>query len=191
MILGTHNSWTYLKPRKWWMYLLRFAARCQDKSIYEQYEKYGVRCFDLRVRFDGDDFVMSHGIIKYKITQEELFEYLDWLDKKGDVWIRYVHELRNEKLYTDERIKQFSEFGKYLENKYTNIKFWYGKNLFNSAVDYECKYSPSNEEFYSSVREPKLIDDWYPRLYALLNNSKIKKNGTDKDILLMDFVNIG
>jgi hypothetical protein len=191
MILGTHNSWTYLKPRKWWMYLLRFTARCQDKDIYEQYTKYGVRSFDLRVRFDGDDFVISHGIIKYKITKEEILKQLDWLNEKGDVWVRYIHELRDEKTYTEERIVKFKEFGSYLEEKYPNIKFWCGRNLFNWEIDYKCKYNPSCEEFCSSVREPKLIDDWYPRLYAWLNNSKIKKNGTDKDIMAIDFVNIG
>lgn len=189
MILGSHNSWTYLKPRKWWMYLLRFTARCQDKSIYEQYEKYGVRCFDLRVRFDDNDFVIAHGIIKYRITKEELLECLSWLNNKGDVWIRYIHELRNKKLYTVDRIDNFNKFGIYLEEKFENIKFWCGKNVFNAAVDHKCKYSTTCDEFYASVQSPKIIDDWYPRIYAFLNNSKIRKKGTNKNILMIDFVN--
>ena len=39
--------------------------------------------------------------------------------------------------------------------------------------------------------DPRLIDDWYPRLFAKVNNKEIVKKGTDKDILLIDFVNYG
>ena len=52
MILGSHNSWSYLTPRKWWMKLFRFVAQCQDYDIKTQYEQFGVRCFDLRLKFD-------------------------------------------------------------------------------------------------------------------------------------------
>ena len=37
--------------------------------------------------------------------------------------------------------------------------------------------------------KPRIIDDWYPRIYAKLNNKRNIKLGTDKDILLIDFVN--
>ena len=37
---------------------------------------------------------------------------------------------------------------------------------------------------------PKIIDDWIPVLYAKLKNRKIRKEGTDKDILLIDFVDL-
>jgi hypothetical protein len=49
---------------------------------------------------------------------------------------------------------------------------------------------PTCEENYSSVMPPKWLDDWFPWLYAKLNNRKILSKGTDKDILLIDFVNI-
>ena len=51
MILGSHNSWSYLPPKHWWMWSFHFMAKCQRVDIREQYEKYGVRCFDLRVRW--------------------------------------------------------------------------------------------------------------------------------------------
>ena len=51
MILGSHNSWSYLPPKHWWMWPIHFMAKCQRVDIREQYEKYGVRCFDLRVRW--------------------------------------------------------------------------------------------------------------------------------------------
>jgi len=48
MILGSHNSWSYLPPKKWYMKPFRFTAQCQDWDIKTQYE-HGVRCFDLRL----------------------------------------------------------------------------------------------------------------------------------------------
>lgn len=192
MILGSHNSWSYLKPSKWWMYLIRFTARCQDFDIYTQYNKYNVRCFDLRVRFDNGRLVISHGLIKYKINENELLDMLYWLDWHEDVCIRLVHEIRKNSDHTNDRIKKFKEFCYNLESRFTNIKFWGGMNLLPiQSIDYEFKYDPSCEEIYSSVCPPKVIDDWYPRLFALKNNAEIKEKGTDKDILLIDFVNIG
>ena len=71
MILGSHNSWTYLTPKKWWMKLISFTAKCQDYHIYDQYYRYGVRCFDLRVRFNSDGkAIISHGIIEYDFDEE-------------------------------------------------------------------------------------------------------------------------
>ena len=48
----SHNSWTYLKPRTLIGCIFRWAGRCQSHSIVEQYEKYGVRIFDLRIKLD-------------------------------------------------------------------------------------------------------------------------------------------
>ena len=38
MILQAHNSWSYLKPKVWWLRPFAFMARCQSKDIFEQYE---------------------------------------------------------------------------------------------------------------------------------------------------------
>ena len=51
-ILGSHNTMSYLTPRNWFYKLIAFTAKCQSKSIQEQYEKYDVRLFDLRFRFN-------------------------------------------------------------------------------------------------------------------------------------------
>jgi hypothetical protein len=82
----------------------------------------------------------------------------------------------------------FKEFCKYIEETYTEIKFWCGKNLVDWTTEYEFSNNPSCEEKYSSVCPPKIIDDWIPVVYAKLNNKKILEKGTDKDILLIDFV---
>lgn len=84
----------------------------------------------------------------------------------------------------------FSNFCKEIEEKFPNIKFWCGRSLYGWIEEYVFQNNPSCEEKYSSVCKPNLIDDWWPWLFAKRNNKKILKQGTDKDILLIDFVNI-
>lgn len=187
MILGSHNSWSFKTPTKWWMKLLAFTARCQDLNIKQQYEL-GVRCFDLRLKFKKDVPIIAHGIIVYGGIP---YEDLEYLNSKKDVYIRIVHEVRNEKQYTANSIANFIEYCYNLSNTYKNITFWYGRNLYNSEEDYHFVYNPSCREIYSSICSPRLIDDWYPRWFAKNNNKNIDENSIQEDILLIDFVNYG
>ena len=187
-MLGSHNSWSYLKPKKWWMKILGFTAKCQSADIREQYELHGVRCFDLRVKFNGDVPQVAHGLIEYDYTHTQLFADLDYLNSKGDVVVRVLHEARNLQAIRDRG--KFFEFCSGLEKDWTEIKFWCGRNLFNWTEDYQFQYNPSCEEKYASVCVPKFIDDWWPWLFARRNNRKILEAGTTCDILLIDFVNI-
>ena len=188
MVLGSHNSWSYVRAKKWWMRLLAFTAKCQNTDIKEQYEKHNVRCFDLRVRFRNGKVTIAHGLIEYDYTLEDLHSDFVYLNHKGDVFVRVLHEERDE---SGEAYKeQFLEFCSRLEKKYENIKFWCGRNLYNWNVDYEFGHEPSCDEKYASVCKPRIIDDWIPWIYAKFNNKKIKSKGTDKDILLIDFVDL-
>lgn len=187
MILGSHNSWSYLPPKKWYMKPFRFTARCQDWDIKTQYE-HGVRCFDLRLQYDKDTLHVVHGSMIYKITCAELLKDLEWLNKQGDVYVRVLHDSRTKKLHNERAVKNFQNDCAAFEQLYPNIKFWCGKNLYNWTNDYEFKNNPSCAEYYSSVVLPK-IDDLYPRCYAKKNTKVIYEKGTDKDILLLDFVN--
>ena len=187
MILGSHNAWSYLPPKKWYMRLFRFIAQCQDWDIKTQYE-HGVRCFDLRIRYKGDDLQVAHGAMVYKIDVADLHKDLEWLNSKGDVYVRLLHEVRNKKQYEKSSVKHFKCDCAAFEQLYPNIKFWCGKNLYNWSTDYEFKNNPTCKELYSSVVLPK-IDDVYPRYYAKKYNKKNYKKGTDRDILLIDFVN--
>jgi hypothetical protein len=54
-------------------------------DIRTQYLKYGVRCFDLRIRFDENGVpIVAHGIVEYSKFDELTMEDLKWLDGKGD-----------------------------------------------------------------------------------------------------------
>lgn len=195
-MIGSHNSWSYLTPKKWWMKLLRFTAKCQEVDIVTQYEQYNVKCFDLRVRWDKDNnLVIAHGLIEYNITQEELEKQLDYINSKKDCYVRVVNEIRTKSKATSENESQFIYYCNYLENKYPNIKFWCGKILYKYKTLYNFKYCPTYCEQYCSVCPPKLIDDWYPKRFAKKQNKKIIANHTNiiesnTIILLIDFINI-
>ena len=191
MILGSHNSWSYLPPVQWWLRPFAFMARCQNMDIRTQYEKYGVRCFDLRIRTDenGIPFI-AHGFTRYKYTFNELTGDLEWLNEKGDCLVRLLNEVRFKCQHTDTNIQRFVALCQKFESTYSNIRFWCGRNTYNWAIDYSFGEEPTCEENYASVSKPRLIDDWFPWLYAKCCNHKILEKGTDKEILLMDFVGI-
>ena len=193
MILGSHNSWSYLPPRRWWMRPIAFMAKCQRVDIRTQYEQYGVRCFDLRVRFNKYGLgIVAHGIVEYCFTASKIYEDLAWLEKKGDAYVRVIHEVRTVKQYKNRQRNLFRNFCERLEDEYKNIRFWCGRELFCWGYDYHFPGydEPTCEERYASVCPPKLVDDWWPWLFARRKNRDILAAGTKSDILLMDFVDI-
>lgn len=193
MILGSHNSWSYLPPRRWWMKPIGFMAKCQRVDIRTQYEKYGVRCFDLRVRFNKYGLgIVAHGIVEYCFTASKIYEDLAWLDAQGDCYVRVVHEVRSAKQYKNRRRDLFHYFCERLEDEYKNIRFWCGRDLYCWGYDYHFPGydEPTCEEKYASVCPPKLVDDWWPWLFAKTHNRLALAAGTKKDILLIDFVDI-
>lgn len=171
------------------MKLLRFTARCQKYDVKTQYEVYGCRMFDLRVRYDEctNKMILVHGAITYGNI---LYKDLHYLDEKGDTWVRVCLDVRTSKAYSPIQQQRFKEFCERLQSNYDNIKFVGGDNLYNHKNEYDFGNYVSTEELYSSVTAPKLIDDWFPWLYARLHNKKNVSKGTDKDVLLIDFVNI-
>lgn len=188
MELGSHNAWSYLPPKKWWMKLIGFTAKCQHVSIREQYKKYNVKCFDLHVNTSGGYVHVVHGKVEYDISYKELKQELRWLDYRKDVSVRVILDIRNKKEFTEKAQDEFIKMCKLFEKSYKNIKFWCGRNLYNWEVTYQFAYEPSCEEKYSSVCKPKIVDDWWPWLFAKKNNKELVQEGTDKDILLIDFV---
>ena len=191
MVLGSHNAWSYAKPKKWWMELIGFTARCQKYDIRVQYEKFNVRCFDLRIRFNEDGVPMIvHGIVEYNIPYYHVEDDLAWLNSKGDCIVRVLLDTRSKKSYSSFQSSRYKKYCEELEKKYQNIRFCEGRNLYNWSVDYDFKNDITFEELYSSVCPPKIIDDWLPILYAKLYNKVNVSMGTNRDVLLIDFVNI-
>ena len=193
MVIGSHNSWSYLRPRKWWMRLIAFAAKCQRVDIREQYLKYGVRCFDLRMRYEHLERVYAHGPVEYDMDCVQVANDLFWLNEKGDCYVRVIHEARTKEQYTNLGVELFRDDCKQMQDCFKHIQFWCGRNLYDWKVDYQFEgEEPTCEETYGSVVPgKKWLYGWWPWLYAVTHNKQIKAKGTDKDILLIDFVDVG
>ena len=87
--LGTHNSMTYMKPRTTQMLAMWPFAKCQSMTYTEQYD-FGVRFFDLRIRFiDGKPY-FAHGEVEF--TEVDAYTVLDYLNQKGDCAVNLVLE---------------------------------------------------------------------------------------------------
>lgn len=190
-MIGSHNSWSYLKPTKWCMKPFAFMAKCQKYDIREQYEKYDVRIFDLRIRFNNTDedilrVALCHGLVEYPTTY--LWGNLYYLNEKKDVYIRCILDLRGKNVDEQEQRDTFADYIEYLKLTFPNLKFICGRELpsWDKIADV-----PELElvEKYSSVCPPKIIDDWWPWLYAKLHNKKNREKYSDKN-LLIDYVNI-
>jgi len=190
MILGSHNSWSYLPVRKWWMKPIAFMAKCQKDDVLWQYLAHGVRCFDLRIRFEEGYIVVAHGLVEYRTGMVQLNAQLYWLNCKGDCLVRVIHEVRNKRQYNKSSVDCFRRFCSHIEKKFNRIRFWCGRNLYDWQEDYDFGIYPSCEEKYASVCPPSIIDDWWPWLFAYRHNSNIRRKGTTKDILLIDYVDI-
>lgn len=187
MKLGTHNSMSYLPIKKWYLYLFKFIAKCQSKSIQYQYEL-GARMFDIRVSFNYQEPEFRHGLISYK---GDVFNTLQDLNNLGDkVYVRLILELN--KFTVDKELKEnfFCNFCKYVDNKYRNIEFFCGRRKDTWEQLYVFK-TPDIEiaQKIGSMASNKL---WsvFPWLYARLFNKKSKSNSDKDEWLLLDFIEI-
>ena len=90
-VIYSHNSMTYLKPRKFLHRLLKIFAMCQTKTIDEQYHQ-GIRMFDIRIRFnDNLSPIFAHGFIEFD-RGETLYRILNTLASYGDCDCRIILE---------------------------------------------------------------------------------------------------
>lgn len=178
-----------MSPRKWWQKALAFTARCQRKDIQEQYEL-GVRCFDLRLRLIDGEWHIVHNSFDYGLLDGIMYD-LSWLHRQGDVIIRILHDVRMERDYTKDAVKKFKSFCDLILDIYPDIKWWCGRNLYNWEEDFVFDYKPQCTEMYSSVCSPRIIDDWFPLIYAKRNNAWIRREEyKENEILLIDFIDI-
>ena len=79
-ILGSHNTWSYRKPLKLWMRPFHFIGKCQSKTLKEQYNDYGVKLFDLRMRWHDGLWYLAHGSMLFDITVAEAMADLEKLN---------------------------------------------------------------------------------------------------------------
>lgn len=187
-MLGSHNSLTYLPCRKWWMYLINWAAKCQSKNLYEQYHS-GVRYFDIRVRFDKKGKpVIAHGLVEYKGVAENYICILNEIAKhyKNKVYVRFVLEFNRE---PKDRVSQevlLSRFVQNLMKEYPYLIYDYIMCKWNEKVlvRYNIHIIYIFHRYSSTLGWKRFL--WIPYWYAKLHNKDIMSTW---DIELEDKVN--
>ena len=116
---GSHNTMTYLKPYKWYMYPFIFIAKCQSINYKKQYEC-GIRWFDLRLKTTtnfNDEPIIAHGLMKYKTYKGFVDEFLYYINEKAQedldnpIYVRLLYELST---------KDTSDFASLKENNFIN-----------------------------------------------------------------------
>lgn len=187
--ITSHNSWTFLPVKQWYLKPFAFMARCQSLNITQQMAL-GIRSFDLRIRFKKDGlFTIAHGMFEYESYTQDLIEDLNLLNKHHCT-LRIIHEVRNSKQNSESDKTLFRNVCDTIKNDFPNLILWGGTNLYTGEMEYDFGYYPSCEGKYASVSKPKYLDDWFPWLYAKLMNKNNIKGGTNKDLLMIDFVEI-
>lgn len=185
MKIGTHNSMSYLPPKKWYMYPFRFIAKCQSKSIEEQC-KLGARMFDLRIRFDKNGIPeFRHGSMAFKGSVEDTLEYLNSRGKR--YYVRLLLEVRNTKdLERQEHL--FIDSCIQWEQKYKRLIFFNGRRKFDWKQVYKFKADDIDIIQKVSSMTGTVLDDLCPVLYARLYNKKNYKEWDASKWLLLDFI---
>ena len=185
MKLGTHNSMTYLPLKKWYLYPVRFMAKCQNLSIKEQYNL-GARIFDLRISYDeygNPEF--RHGLMAYKGDVKKVLEYLN--STKARVYVRLVLEVRNNQdLNRQETLFACSCYE--WEHLYKGITFFCGRRKFDWKQVYKFKAGDIDIVQKVSSTVGTVLDDLCPVLYARLFNKRNYKKWDSKKWLLLDFI---
>ena len=197
-MLGSHNSLTYLPCRKWWMYLINWAAKCQSKTLNTQFHD-GAKYFDFRVRFKDGKPVIAHGLIEYKGNIDYMVANLNYFAEyfKETIYLRFVLEYNKIPEDFASQIASLVNLVRYYRGKYPNITYTYIMSKWNEqkVATYYSKDTdtPTLIHKYSSVLKEKRFL-WIPYWYAKLHNKKNRKafkhvlEDEDSKVLMLDFV---
>lgn len=197
ILYGSHNSMTFLPPKHWWGYLGLWIARCQNKTLEEQFNA-GARVFDLRVCYDTDalNVRFAHGAIEFKYVKNYSFYdviiTLYELAKKNNckVYIRLILE----KSDNDFECYMFSQLCEDLDDEryYTDHLTFFGGNR---KGDWKKLYTFNgnipdalNNQFVSSMMpDARWYEKICPYLYAKRMN-KANKAKMKEVVNLFDFI---
>ena len=173
-IIGTHNSMTYLRPQKWYGWFMIPFARCQRKTIEEQWHD-GARCFDLRIRFtkQGEPY----------FALKQLCKLILRYNQPG--FVRLILEDPDKQNHNVFYFKRFCDVSR---QYYKAIHFFGGNRKGDWAQIVEFDYKPNLTQYVGSMMEDAR---WYEKImpfaYAWRRNKKNKQN-PQGDIAIYDFI---
>ena len=180
-MLGSHNTFTYMKPTKWWMYIFQPFVKCQSSTLEEQVAK-GVNLVDIRLRYN-DGWKVCHGLVEYCYFSHALHLIIK-------------NNIKNVRILFEDSF-EYSE-----GNKTTIDCILKSYMVSHKLVFYECrnKFDWSQPIGNYPTLEPLSqivgsMQSWYgriiPKLYTIFNKKKINNIYNNKDInkrYLFDFI---
>lgn len=182
MMIGTHNTMSYLPPKRWWMRPLRVFARCQKRPIAEQIAA-DAQVFDLRVYNEGGHWCFAHGLVKFKGAT--LYTTLDVIPD-GSV-VRIILE----RCHGDDAIK-FRDLCVWLDSHFDNLTFIGGRRKRDWALLYDFKGNRDYPEYLIHQHVGSMASDarWYERIVPVLYARRRRVDIYDfaEGVHLYDFV---
>lgn len=191
MILGSHNTMSYLPVAKWWMKPFNIFSKCQDLDILKQLDL-GIRHFDIRIRSnDKGEWCFAHGLVEYS-NERTVEDFLYFLHTyKCSVRLIYEDTFTKHKNET----VAFILFVRHIAALYKNLSFIEIRRKSDwKDLSGKCGITPINVTYIQKVSS--MDGNWFtkllPRLYAKLNNKHIIKkcmlNDTSNIIAFSDFI---
>lgn len=194
-IIGTHNSMTYLRPQKWYGWFMIPFARCQRKTIVQQWEA-GARVFDLRVKFDryGHSY-FAHGLYDcsahFSLADAVILIGQLHLYSKEEVYVRLILEDTKAENYQAEYFRIICELMEEEYKQHKHIHFFGG----NRKGDWKKLYvfkgdvpdSLNNQWVSSMMDDARWYERFLPFAYAWRCNKRNKEIVKQK-FNLFDFI---
>ena len=194
-MIGSHNTFSYLPTKN----IFKRWGRCQEVNYIEQYNQ-GVRCFDVRVRFDttkkGTSYDLQklqlvHNKITYKGGWNTLKEFLYFLVDKGDCCVRLILDIRQKpKTGAEKQQELFDDLVVFIERLHIKIAEAIAYWDWSYVIEPKMKMLEHHASVTGNIGLFKT-----PRMYAKKNNAKILSDfkemaDSEDEVLLIDFVNL-
>jgi hypothetical protein len=192
-MIGSHNTFSYLPTKN----IFKRWGRCQEVNYMTQYY-IGVRCFDVRVKFDTKKKVqfgelervqIVHNNITYQGGWSELNRFFAFVS--DDCWVRLILDIRKKPKDAEKQQELFVRLIDYARNTL-------GIKIAEAIVYWDWSYEVSPKlkitENHASVTNNVGIFKT-PRMYAKKNNDLILSMNkeiadSENEVLLIDFVNL-
>lgn len=202
-LLGSHNSMSYLRPAHWWGWIMIPFARCQRKTLAEQLAA-GVRCFDLRISFDGNGSPrFRHGWCRFQCDETLTGILRQLADSPGKTYVRLLLEEPLSPWNTIKRalgfnVRQkpdpageyyFPRLCRYCRHNFAAITFLGGCRKYDWALlyDFGTDDIPLHQWVSSMDDEAPWWQRLLPRRYARRHNAARLQN-LQPGINLFDFI---
>ena len=206
MLLGSHQSMSYLEPNSKWDKFIHFFTKAQDVDIQTQYEKYFVRVFDIRLYVDDRLHIyFKQGNVVFKTVS--IYDVLGFFNRKGDCYVRVSLAITNSDFMRNLNFVKYQRFREYcalIEEIYPNITFFGGTVVQTDELLYiftKNKCDLKEIKMVYSSKDPFLnvLANFFrkicPRIFAETRNlsfyEAVMGDSSIKTYFLMDFVDKG